>query len=236
VNSLSGCSASAQFADQTTVTLALIQGDSGKGWVLFVSNPHWDVWVTKRAQHSLWLLTTKPWHGAFNVSDDGKTLVLGDASIDFMNSLADTHFLQIFRDNKQPLTSLEMKDSDPAIKAVVNCVREHPFNRAPPEAGTTFFGTAFFVATNLLLTNSHVVKDCRGPIQARYPDKASYPATISGQDPTNDLALLHTDMPNFAIAAFHPQPHLVSQLRRTVSRMLGSYPPAATLHWGMSRR
>jgi hypothetical protein len=81
--------------------------------------------------HLLWLATTKPWHGAFKVSDDGKTLFLGDASVDFVNSLADTHLLRIFTDNKLPLVSLNMRDSDPAIKAVVNCVQQHPFNRTP---------------------------------------------------------------------------------------------------------
>jgi S1-C subfamily serine protease len=84
-------------------------------------------------------------------------------SIDFMNSLADANSLRIFSDNKQLLVSLDMKDSDPAIKAVVNCVREHPFNRTPtPEADTTFFGTGFFIAPGLLLTNNHVVRECKG--------------------------------------------------------------------------
>jgi serine protease Do len=209
VGNFSGCSAEARFVDETTVDLALIQNDTAKGWALFISNPQWNTWVSRKSQHWLWLLTTKPWHGAFNVSDDGKTLFFGDASIEFMNSLADAQGLRIFTDDKRPLVSLNMKDSDPAIRAVVNCVREHPFKPAPtPEADATFFGTGFFIAPNLLLTNNHVVRECKGPIQVRYPDRASYPATISGQDSTNDLALLHTDMANLSIASFHLQPRL----------------------------
>ena len=66
----------------------------------------------------------------------------------------------------------------------------------------------FFVAPTLLLTNDHVVKECTGPIQVRYPDQASHPATISGLDETNDLALLRTDMTGPSIASFHLRPRL----------------------------
>src|SRR5262249_16892627 len=42
----------------------------------------------------------------------------------------------------------------------------------------------------------------------RYPERASYMATISGQDATNDLALLHTEMPSLSVASFRFQPLL----------------------------
>ncbi len=207
---LSVCSAAAQFADRTILQLALIQSDTGKTWAVLIANPRWNAWVGKGSWHRLLLVTTKPWHEAFDVSDDKKALILGGASVDFMNSLADTDLLRIFTDNEEPLATLDVRDSDPAIKAVVNCVRDHPFNRAPtPEAAeTTFSGTAFFIAPNLLLTNDHVVKQCKGPIQVRYPDLAPYPATISGLDETNDLALLHTDMSSLSAASFSSRPRL----------------------------
>ncbi len=200
---LSGCSARAQFADQTLVELALIQSDAGKMWAFFLSNPQWS-WMVGRSEHALWLLTTQTWHFTFKVSDDKKTLMLG-ASVDFMNSLADAHLLQVFSDKKEPLASLNLKDSEPAIKAVSRCVTEHPFNRAPtpqPAETTLSFGTAFFVAPNLLLTNNHVVRECKVPIKVRYPDRPWHPAELSGFDETNDLALLHTDMPHLSAASF----------------------------------
>src|SRR5262249_6859258 len=40
------------------------------------------------------------------------------------------------------------------------------------------------------------------------PERASYTATLSGQDYTNDLALLHTEMPNLSVASFRFQPLL----------------------------
>ena len=207
---LSGCSARAQFADQTIVELALIQSDSGKMWAFFMSNPGWRAWIAGRSEHALWLLTTTPWHLTFKVSDNKITLMLG-ASVDFMNSLADARLLQIFSDNKQLLASLNMRDSDPAIKAVSNCVTEHPLNRTPtpePVDRTFSSGTAFFVAPSLLLTNNHVVRECKAPIQVRYPDRPWYPATPSGLDETNDLALLHTDMANLSAASFRFGPRL----------------------------
>ena len=210
VDNLSGCSASAQFADQTAIDLALIQSETGKGWALFISNPRWDSWMAKSSQHQLWFIASKAWHGTFNLSDDRKTLVLSDASVDFVNSIADTQQLQILTDSKQPLTTLDMRDSESAIKSVVNCVREHPFSPQPPaEAGeTAFYGTAFFVGRRTLLTNNHVVKECRGSIKVRYPDKPWSSARVSGADDTNDLALLDTDMESLAVAGFHLQPRL----------------------------
>ena len=78
----------------------------------------------------------------------------------------------------------------------------------PPEANITSSGTAFFVAPNVLLTNYHVVRGCGGRVQARYPDGPSYPASVSGLDETNDLALLRTSMAYASLAAFHLQPRL----------------------------
>jgi serine protease Do len=205
LSNLSGCSATAQFSDHTVLQLALIQTDTGKEWVFVVANPHWDGWVSKKSQHNLWLATTESRHLTFDVADDNKTLVLG-ASIELMNSVGDASVLQISTDNKQLLASLDMKDSDAAIKTVVTCVGEHPFKRAPapePKETTTSSGTAFFVAPNLLLTNNHVVRECNGPIHVRYPDRPSYPAAIFGLDDTNDLALLHTNMSNLSVASFH---------------------------------
>jgi S1-C subfamily serine protease len=69
-----------------------------------------------------------------------------------------------------------------------------------PEAGS--------VAQNRVVTNNHVVSGCTKAIQVRYPDGRPYTATISGQDATNDLVLLHTEMPNLSVATFRFQPLL----------------------------
>jgi S1-C subfamily serine protease len=108
-----------------------------------------------------------------------------------------------------------MKDSAAAIRAVVNCLREHPPQGKPgPQAKnstqseTELSGTGFFVAPNLLVTNNHVVKGCKTPIQVRYPERSSYKASISSQDNTNDLATLSTEMPSASVAAFRFAPRL----------------------------
>src|SRR5262249_15440644 len=106
------------------------------------------------------------------------------------------------------LASVDMKGSAAAIRAIVNCVNEHPPRAQPPEPETTLSGTGFFVAQNRVVTNNHVVSGCTKAIQVRYPDGRSFIATISGQDATNDLALLHTEMPNLSVAYFRFQPLL----------------------------
>jgi S1-C subfamily serine protease len=128
-----------------------------------------------------------------------------------MNSVADASKVEIKYDNGALLTTVDMKDSAAAIRAIVNCVNEHPPGRAQspsPEPETTISGTGFFVAQNRVVTNNHVVSGCTKAIQVRYPDGRSFTATISGQDATNDLALLHTGMPNLSVASFRFQPLL----------------------------
>jgi serine protease Do len=218
VGNLSGCLATAQFLDQTIFQMALIQSGADKGWVIFISNPGWNGWIGKSKQHRLSLVTdwptSKPWQYTFSTSGDSKTLSTTDASVEFMNSVADASKVQIKYDNGALLTTVDMKDSAAAIRAIVNCVREHPPGAPPPPAETeaTLSGTGFFVAPSRVVTNNHVVRGCTKPIQVRYPERASYTATISGQDATNDLVLLHTNMDNFATAAFYPRPRVGDQV------------------------
>jgi hypothetical protein len=63
----------------------------------------------------------------------------------------------ILDENGDELAELDMTDSAASIRAVVNCVREHPYV-PPPEPEIVLSGTGFFVAPNLLVTNSHVVR------------------------------------------------------------------------------
>ena len=209
VGNLSGCVATAQFRDQTIFQMALIQAGTNKAWIIFISNPGWNGWIGKRKQHRLWLVTTKPWPVTFSKSDDDKRLSFTNASVEFMNSVADAASVEIMNENNERLASVDMKDSAAAIRAIVNCVNEHPPGRPqPPEAEATLSGSGFFVAPNRVVTNNHVVRGCTKPIQVRYPERASYTATISGQDYTNDLVLLHTEMPNLSVASFRFQPLL----------------------------
>ena len=213
VGNLNGCRAAAQFPDQTVFQMAQIQSGTDKRWAIFISNPRWNAWVGQRKELPLQLVTdwpkTKPWPYTFSISGDSKILSTTDASVEFMNSVADAAKVEIMADNKELLASVDMKGSAAAIRAIVNCVNEHPPAKAPsPEPETRISGTGFFVAPNRVVTNNHVVAGCTKDIQVRYPERASYAATISGQDATNDLALLHTEMPNLSVASFRFQPLL----------------------------
>jgi serine protease Do len=215
---LSGCLAAAQFPDQTTFQMALIQAGTNKAWVIFISNPGWNSWIGQSKQHRLWLVTTKPWQLTFSKSDNDKRLSFTNASVEFMNSVADAATVEIMNDNNLRLARVDMKDSAAAIRAIVNCVNEHPPSEhppgsaPPPEAETILSGTGFFVAPNHIVTNSHVVRGCTKAIQVRYPERASSTATISGQDAINDLVLLHTNMGNLSTAAFYPRPRVGDQV------------------------
>jgi hypothetical protein len=106
----------------------------------------------------LWLETTKPWLVTFSTSNDGKTL-FADASVEFMNGVADAHSPEIKDESEQYLlASVDMKDSAAAIRAVVNCVSERASGGgASPEPEKIISGTGFFVAPNRVVSNNRVV-------------------------------------------------------------------------------
>src|SRR5262249_13072732 len=213
VNNLSGCRATAQLPDQTIFQMVQVQSGTNKAWAIFISNPRWNAWIGKRKQLRLWLETTKPWLVTFSTSNDGKT-PFADVSVEFMNGVADAASVEIKDENKQYLlANVDMKDSTAAIRAIVICVNEHPPGSGPsPEPETTISGTGFVVAPNRVVTNSHVVSGRTKDIQLRYPAGRQDTPTISGQDPTNDLVLLQTDMENLSIATFEPEPRVGDQV------------------------
>jgi S1-C subfamily serine protease len=198
----------------TLIAIDLIQADDNKSWAIFISNPKWDSWIPKKTQHFLWIVAINPnkvWRTNWTASENGKEIFMS-ARAEFINSLADAKAVTIYDETRRSLIALplNMKDSEDAIRAVVNCVRDHPLT-SPPEARNrsksstaSSSGTGFFVAPNLLVTNNHVIKEC-GAIEVRYPDHRWYTATIEGQDNTNDLALLHTDLENLSVASFRLQ-------------------------------
>ena len=122
-----------------------------------------NAWIGNRKEIRLSLVTdwptTKPWPYTFSISGDGGSKILSttDASVEFMNSVADASKVEIKNDNTV-LTTVDMKDSAPAIRAVVTCVREHPPKGGPEarEPETRLSGTGFFIAPNRVVTNNHV--------------------------------------------------------------------------------
>src|SRR5215467_13565330 len=131
---LNGCRAAAQFPDQTIFQMVQIQSGTDKHWAIFISNPRWNAWIGKRKELPLQLVTdwptTKPWPHTFSISGDSKILSTTDASVEFMNSVADASKVEIKYDNGALLTTVDMKDSAAAIRAIVTCVNEHPPGRA----------------------------------------------------------------------------------------------------------
>src|SRR5262245_14285299 len=162
VGNLNGCRATRQYPDQTVFQMVQIQSATDKVWAIFISNPKWNAWIGNRKEIRLSLVTdwptTKPWPYTFSISGGGGSKILSttDASVEFMNSVADASKVEIKNDNTV-LTTVDMKDSAPAIRAVVTCVREHPPKSGPvarePEPETRISGTGFFVAPNRVVTN-----------------------------------------------------------------------------------
>ena len=105
VDNLNGCRATRQFPDQTVFQMVQIQSATDKVWAIFISNPKWNAWIGNRKEIRLSLVTdwptTKPWPYTFSVSGDGGSKILSttDASVEFMNRVADASKVEIKDDN-----------------------------------------------------------------------------------------------------------------------------------------
>jgi hypothetical protein len=112
---LNGCRAAAQFPDQTVFQMVQLQSGNDKAWIIFISNPRWNAWLGKRTEFRLQLVTdwpaTKPW------PCDSKILSTTDASVEFMNSMADASKVEIKDEDGALLATIDMKDSAAAIRA-----------------------------------------------------------------------------------------------------------------------
>jgi len=134
VGNLNGCVATSD-RDQTHIEVALVQSSPSKiDWTIFLSNPLWHDWVSAKRQHTLTLDTTKKWHGTMSVTSSN--VLWSSVSKDFIVSLADARSMEIITEQGKELVSLGLKDSADAVKAVANCVREHPYIRAPASEAT----------------------------------------------------------------------------------------------------
>jgi serine protease Do len=207
---LSGCVASSRFQDQTLAEMALVQsGPNQKEWAFFISSPRWNNWIARKSQHVMrFAADGRVWWRNFSASNQN-VLFNYSISTDFIDSMADADVLRISTENYTTLTSLDMKDSRAAIQAVATCLRDHRYTPAPaPETETVMSGTGFFVTPNRLVTNNHVVKDCRSLIEIRFPGQPSHPAYIDAQDAANDLALLHTGLSSPLVASFGIRPRV----------------------------
>src|SRR5262249_21848938 len=99
VGNLNGCRAAAKFPDQTVFQMVQFQSGTDKRWAILISNPRWNAWVGQRKELQLQLVTdwptTKPWPYTFSISGDSKILSTTDASVEFMNSVADAAKVEI---------------------------------------------------------------------------------------------------------------------------------------------
>ncbi len=207
------CQATAEYNRGTVLKLILMEDNDGKHWAIILYDPKWVNWVKRKTNHTLYFKTINGLADGKFRSGDEDILLATDIRLKYMETLADTGDLQIFDDDKRLLASLSMKGSRAAIMAVIECKNQRPYvpQSNKQEEAQTKSGTGFFVATNYVLTDNHVIENCSN-ISIRYPDKPWYPATTAGLDKVNDLALLKTDLDGDLSASFRLRPRLGEQV------------------------
>ena len=225
-----GCYAAAQFRDKTWLWIgATLNENNERDWFIAASNPDWS-WIEPGRKYELPVQAPDGTRGkllffGIHDSNDNTDLIIADGlAVQTVNLLAVDSGrrvlpLRILGPNGRILFSLDMSDSAAGIRQVVYCLRTHPFHRVEQtralpgtkqdSSSTGSSGTGFFVAPRFVLTNHHVIKDCgNNPIQVSYPSGHPQSATIFGQDETNDLALLQTELTDNGIASLRFAPRL----------------------------
>jgi S1-C subfamily serine protease len=127
-----------------------------------------------------------------------------------INNLADaTNIVITDKDTKKVLGNLSLTDSTKAIKAAIECRKNHTpvvqATRTSPtdkkeKKGDVITGTGFFVRPGFIITNMHVVAKCDGAPIAKYPGFKGEVAYFKAGDDQNDLALLTTKLVSDGIA------------------------------------
>jgi serine protease Do len=186
-------------------------------WAISLTNPNWKLKKGTEYKFTLDAPRNRKWNITFKGLAPEEMIAY--VSKDVMNSIAmDSNGSAMrFHAGNSVIGPLSLNDSAAAIRATVHCVRDDP-NRTknaqnPPkkkqgESHDVSSGTGFFVAHGQVLTSWHVVKDCKGPLQVRYPNYKAEVAYTNGHDDSNDLVLLETKMGNNGVATFRRKPKL----------------------------
>jgi S1-C subfamily serine protease len=216
------------FSYQGGTTLRLVQSyrtnTNEPVWGIILRNEKW-TWSSDRP-YDMTIDSMGPygrlkqrWSVTFNGGHS--SLVVFGLSVDLMNSLAmdsDGSFRVWNAKDSKVLGWWNLANSAAAIRSVVRCLRARspvmaktPPSEKPTEKGLSY-GTGFFVANGQVLTNYHVIKDCKSKPKVGYPDFRAEEAPVAATDEINDLALLRTDMRNLGVATFRLMPRLGEQV------------------------
>jgi serine protease Do len=223
------CSASMNYPkNQTKLLFVRAYRDNATEWGIMLTN---NSWKTKGKTYEVIIETVgkgqakKSLVRTFRRTDDGGLVSTG-FSIEEMNYLAFDVEASVRFVNKKDgvvIAYLRIDNSAAPIRAVVNCLKGHEpvvakqDETTMPKKGETkggpYYGTGFFVAPKYVLTSHHVVEKCAADkIFIKYPTYRAEKAVVSAYDKKNDLALLKTDMHNFATAKLRLRGRLGEQV------------------------
>jgi serine protease Do len=211
---LGGCLAAATYRDGTTVWVGF--GGNGSG-VLGFTNPLWkSIGVGQNYALRMQARGGRSWVGNFIGTErkDEKGVVSTNIKLDFLVDFARAGGISVFVDGK-PIGRLSLVGSRAALDAAASCKNGEGQSASSsskgqpshaPESDSGYSGTGFFVSMKgHILTNNHVVKDCKNFWMA-VPGSPRQVASVIATDETNDLALLITDTKQSSVPAFNTRP------------------------------
>jgi S1-C subfamily serine protease len=209
--STSGCIAAASYSDDTTFWL----GFDGEHQAVYmaVTNPNWSsIEQGKQYPINIVAIGGGRWQGQFfgTSRDMEKGVVSGSLKENFVRDLIRSPGIAVSLGHRT-IAKLNLAGSPAAFSAMLECQTKQTGN-PPPKTGSTSGkktvsnGTGFFVsAEGHILTNNHVVKECR-KITLNQVGQTTRDASLIATDSVNDLALIKSSI----------KPNLIPGLRTDV--------------------
>lgn len=202
----SSCLATATYGDDTTIWIGM---DSDDGSVyLGLTNPNWSsILDGKQYRMQIASVGGGRWQGNFiGISrNQDKGVISGGLKEGFVKDLIRSPGIAVSLGSRV-IAKINLDGSPAAFAAVLAC-QSRQASASTPKSGKSgggggrSSGTGFVISSQgHILTNSHVVEECRG-ISVEQAGQLTVQGAVVARDKANDLAVIKTSMKPTAVTA-----------------------------------
>jgi tetratricopeptide (TPR) repeat protein len=190
-----GCLISASYNDGSTYYIGFKANEPALSAYLAITNSKWTfIENGKFYELSVRAEGSKNWRGKFMgvALQDEPGLLLVDLSVGFLKSFAASRGMTITV-GRSTLSKPNLAGSSAAVDALINCQKRFEeiagANKEKLVGNSASAGSGFYISSDRILTNAHVVTGCSA-IKLSRPGTEDRFGRIIARDEKNDLALI----------------------------------------------